>query len=91
MAYYISLEPRVYAFATKKDALIFACDQLQYEYERIYVYKDRGCMDPVCNIEYMGFGIYNYYKGKSRSWERQTPAEVDPVKGSVFNPFAKKR
>lgn len=30
-------------------------------------------------------------KGKSRSWDRQTPAEVDPVKGSVFNPFAKKR
>lgn len=48
-------------------------------------------MDPVCTIEYMGFGIYNYYKGNSLSWEGQIPAEVDPVRGSVFNPFVKKR
>ena len=89
--YYISLKSRAYAFATKKDALIFACDQLRYEHQRIWVYRDRECTDPVCNVEYMGLGIYNYYKGNSRSWERQTPAEVDSKTGEVFNPFAKKR
>ena len=89
--YYISLKSRAYTFVSKREALIFACDQLRYTHQRIRIYRDRECMDPVCTIEYMGFGKYNYYRGNSLSWEGQTPAEVDPVRGSVFNPFVKKR
>lgn len=91
MAYFIKLRERVYAFATKKDALIFACDQLRYAHERIWVYRDRACRDTVCTIEYMGLGIYNYYKGISFSWDGQTPLEVDPNTGMTFNPFAKRK
>ena len=88
MAYYVNLNKRAYAFATKKDALIFACDQLHHEHQRIRVFKDRACTDPVCTVEYVGLGIYNYFKGNSLSWKGQPPMEVDPKDGSVHKAFA---
>lgn len=88
MAYYVGTKNRVYAFATRKDAFLYACDTITYEGTRKEVYKDRACKTPVYTIEYMGFGVYNCYNGNNRAWgNSETPKSVNPKTGEVYNPY----
>lgn len=76
MAYYVRLGRDVFGFATKKDALRFAMRDLKHEHQIGFVYKDSRCKEPACTVQYMGWGITNYYSGSKLEWGKEKPKEV---------------
>ena len=91
MSFYVKAKNgSVYVFATKKDALVYICDNLHREHSSMYLYKDKACKNDVGAVEYMGWGIFNFYRN-GLNWDGQTPTEVNPKDGTLFNPFVKKK
>lgn len=63
--YYIkdSRTRTVLSFKTRKDALRFIRGTMRYEYEADQIYSDAQCRRTYATVQYMGYGIYNYYEG----------------------------
>lgn len=90
MGYYVKDKDAVYGFASRKDALMFIRKKLRYEHSREYIFSDRSCKKVYANVQYMGWGSYNYYTGSKSEWEKGRWYTVD-ADGSVVDLRKKKR
>lgn len=90
MTYYVMDSKRVRAFATRPDAIMYICDNLRYEGSWKEMYSDRSCLKGAGIVKYVGWGTFSFYpKGKTLDYD--TPYRINPEKGTVYNPYKKKR